>query len=762
MKRKAKSFGKRKQTKVSAAKLSNKHLNKLAKQGKLKKKLPKNKLIRLLKERINPNAKPEEQRDTRLIEPLAEDIPLQEADYEFFDSKNRNLDFLSAISTEQNSNKRKRKKKKDEVENDSNLEDKYESRRLKQPRLETKALLPIKTSRGLKERTEEVEVEEHEESDAEEKDNTEEEKVEIDDEIGLSSAQIYALRAKKVQAIKINVAKLSLSVIENPEENIKSLRELTMMLDTTHYRIRTQVYKIVLLSLSEIYKDITPGYRIRRATSSELRQKAKKETKKLWSFEDQLLNLYKKFLDVQFNLMRGQNPVKKKKSKTEEKDFSPEDYKTLKGIALQCLGEMLVNHPHFNFRTEIISTIVPVCSISNAKMATTACEYIKKLFKQDKSGEVTLEAVRFIGRVIKKRNFNIHPRILNVFLSLRLSESIIKESQEKETKEERLRKKKAMSKRERKRQKNFQELEKQLEEAGVEENNKRKGKIQTETIQLVFLTYFRILKFHVKSNLLAAVLEGLAKFAHLINLDFFDDLFNLLKQLIEEVDLGLTESLHCIHTAMTILSSVGDTLNIDPIAFYVHLYMCLPKVNDLSKSDISDVLLNCFEQMICKRRKQVPLSRFLSFIKRFSTASLQQDCGVTFKIIQNLHNALNLDSRALHLLQTDNELIGSNYTPESDHPDYCHPESTALYEIGLLQKHVNETIRQYVSFLAGEGSTTAARLKFNQIEENLDERIFNFLEWNKKTLNLSNKQARIISSQESKVYKKLEDEVKNL
>lgn len=64
----------------------------------MKKKLPKNKLIRLIKERVNPNATPEEHRDTKLIEPLAGDIPLQEADYEFFDTKERNLNFLTNLS----------------------------------------------------------------------------------------------------------------------------------------------------------------------------------------------------------------------------------------------------------------------------------------------------------------------------------------------------------------------------------------------------------------------------------------------------------------------------------------------------------------------------------------------------------------------------------------------------------------------------------------------------------------------------------------
>ena len=52
-KRKGKVAGKRKTPKVSLSKLSNKRLNKLAKQGKLKKKLPKGKYINLLKQRTS-------------------------------------------------------------------------------------------------------------------------------------------------------------------------------------------------------------------------------------------------------------------------------------------------------------------------------------------------------------------------------------------------------------------------------------------------------------------------------------------------------------------------------------------------------------------------------------------------------------------------------------------------------------------------------------------------------------------------------------
>ena len=49
----------------------------------------------------------------------------------------------------------------------------------------------------------------------------------------------------------------------------------------------------------------------------------------------------------------------------------------------------------------------------------------------------------------------------------------------------------------------------------------------------MFVTYFRVLKTVGHSPLLSPVLEGLAKFAHLINVDFFSDLMAALQTLLK-------------------------------------------------------------------------------------------------------------------------------------------------------------------------------------------------------------------------------------
>ena len=50
----------------------------------------------------------------------------------------------------------------------------------------------------------------------------------------------------------------------------------------------------------------------------------------------------------------------------------------------------------------------------------------------------------------------------------------------------------------------------------------------------MFLIYFKILKTNANLKLIPSVLEGLAKFAHLISLEFFDDLITVLHQMVEQ------------------------------------------------------------------------------------------------------------------------------------------------------------------------------------------------------------------------------------
>ena len=78
------------------------------------------------------------------------------------------------------------------------------------------------------------------------------------------------------------------------------------------------------------------------------------------------------------------------------------------------------------------------------------------------------------------------------------------------------------------------------------------ARAQADTLHSITLTYFRILKSEDLSDdkvaeLLPPALEGLAKFAHLINMDTVIDMLAVLKNMLKRVDnLPLDAGLNCI------------------------------------------------------------------------------------------------------------------------------------------------------------------------------------------------------------------------
>lgn len=74
-----------------------------------------------------------------------------------------------------------------------------------------------------------------------------------------------------------------------------------------------------------------------------------------------------------------------------------------------------------------------------------------------------------------------------------------------------------------------------------------------------------------KSNLKIFFLNFF-RFAHCINLEYYEDLVRLLDKLMTDGNLKTKEQLNCILTVFKILSGQGEALCIDPNKFYSHLY----------------------------------------------------------------------------------------------------------------------------------------------------------------------------------------------
>uniref|UniRef100_A0A7N5K965 Nucleolar complex protein 3 homolog n=1 Tax=Ailuropoda melanoleuca TaxID=9646 RepID=A0A7N5K965_AILME len=504
-------------------------------------------------------------------------------------------------------------------------------------------------------------------------------------------------RRKKLEEKKMHIAALGSAILGDPESNIKKLKEIRSMLTEQDPDVAVTVRKLVIISLLELFKDITPSYKIRPLTEAEKCTKIRKETQKLREFEEGLVSQYKFYLENLEQMIKDWKQRKLKKSNV----VSLKAYKGLAEVAVRSLCELFVGGllmSHFIFQ------ISEMC-----------CAAVKELFKQDKLGQASLGVIKVISGFVKGQNYEVRPEMLKTFLCLRIKEVEVKKDTEDINKPKKFmtfkEKRKTLSRMQRKWKKAEEKLERELLEAEASESTERKLKLHTETLNIVFVTYFRILKNAQRSPLLPSVLEGLAKFAHLINVEFFDDLLVVLHSVIESGDLSYRESLHCVHTAFHILSGQGDVLNIDPMKFYTHLYKTLFKLHAGATNEGVRILLQCLDVMLTKRRKQVSQQRALAFIKRLCTLALHVLPNSSIGILAT--NRILMHTFPKTDLLLDNESQGSGvFLPELDEPEYCNAQNTALWELHALRRHYHPVVQRFAAHLiAGAPSEGSEALK---------------------------------------------------
>ncbi|XP_075830078.1 nucleolar complex protein 3 homolog [Microtus pennsylvanicus] len=579
------------------------------------------------------------------------------------------------------------------------------------PEKELIHLLPIKDKSGIIPQTREKPVTDGQQEEEDEEEQEVEEEVIENPVPELTMEEHLIERKKKLQEKKIQIAALASAILSDPENNIKKLKELRSMLMEQDPDVAVTVRKLVIISLMELFKDITPSYKIRPLTEAEKSTKIRKETQKLREFEEGLVSQYKFYLENLEQMVKDWKQRKLKKSNV----VSLKAYKGLAEVAVKSLCELLVALPHFNFHNNIIVLIVPLMNDGSKLISEMCCEAVKKLFKQDKLGQASLGVIKVISGFVKGRNYEVRPEILKTFLCLRIKEVELKKDTEDINKPKKFmtfkEKRKTLSRMQRKWKKAEEKLERELREAEASESTERKLKLHTETLNIVFVTYFRILKKAQRSPLLPAVLEGLAKFAHLINVEFFDDLLVVLHTLIESGNLSYQESLHCVQTAFHILSGQGDVLNIDPMKFYTHLYKTLFKLHAGATNDGIEIVLHCLDVMLTKRRKQVSHQRALAFIKRLCTLALQVLPNSSIGLLATTRILMHTFPRTDLLL--DNESQGSGvFLPELEEPEYCNAQNTALWELHTLRRHYHPVVRRFAAhLLAGAPSEGSEALK---------------------------------------------------
>ncbi|KAF2477541.1 nucleolar complex-associated protein 3 [Lindgomyces ingoldianus] len=404
---------------------------------------------------------------------------------------------------------------------------------------------------------------------------------------------------QQIVEAKEELARIASLVNEDPEEHIGALRTLAHLAASENNTVR----KLALATQVAIFKDLIPGYRIRPLPEDNMTDKVSKEVRKLRAFEQKLVSSYQAYVQELAKLTKISSSA------------LSEESTSLATVAMSCACNLLVTVPHFNFRGELLKIVIGKLSTKRVDGDFVKCrESLETLFQNDEDGNASLDAVTMLTKMMKGKHYNFDESVLNTFLHLRLlSEFTLKASyhsidkpavqqyQGKKIKEKR----EFRSKKQRKLLKERKVIEKEMKEADAVVSHEERDRIQAETLKMVFVAYFRILKAR-KNKLMGAVLEGLARYAHLINQDFFGDILEALRDLITQAELSATidldeeedededeessqrnatrESLLCVITAFALLegqdgAKAASTLKLDLSFFITHLYRTLHPVS---------------------------------------------------------------------------------------------------------------------------------------------------------------------------------------
>jgi nucleolar complex protein 3 len=550
-------------------------------------------------------------------------------------------------------------------------------------------------------------------------------------------------RREQIFAAKEELAKIAGLISEDPEEHAGSFKKLAQVGDA---RSHSSIQKLALATQVAVYKDVIPGYRIRAYKDEDLSTKVSKEVRSTRQYEQALVSGYQGFIKRLTTIAKSR-PLN-------------DGQASLRTVAINCACALLLSVPHFNFRSELLSIIVRDLSAREYTPEFSKCiETIQKFFADDDDGAPSLEAVTLLTKMMKAKDYRIREEVLNTFFSLRLlselsgnSSAVNSENQGRLSKLHGRKVKKEKwehrSKKERKVARERKAVEKEFKEADATVSYEEREKIQSETLKLVFVSYFRILKARTP-GLMGAVLEGLAKYAHLINQDLFGDILEALKDIINQLDASngaeeieesdfadaaesrnqTRESLLSTQTAFTLLSGQdvsksASALHLDLSFFTSHIYRTLyplaldpdielgpkslrlpdphspnTKPNAVNISTPVLLLTRVLTSILLTPSQPPPTLTAAAFYKRLLTASLQVPEKSVLAFLNLMNKLAEKHGRKIEPLWFSDERKGDGiFRGESDSVEGTNvlAVGSGVWEEELLRKHYCPQVREGV------------------------------------------------------------------
>ena len=567
-------------------------------------------------------------------------------------------------------------------------------------------------------------------------------------------------KSERREKAKMVIAKAAQTLLGEPERQLR--RQMPILLELVA-DLDVNVAKLSMLSIFAVMRDIIPAYKIRPQHEREKDDVVQsKEVKELWAYENALLKAYQSYLKVLLKAFKGQKEAPKSKSAL-----------TLGRAAAKCLASLIIALPHFNYSGDILQVIVPGIANKDVEIkqecAGAISELVKGGLKSAESGQAAVEATQLLADFAKRRNCTgLPPEVVSCLMDFTFPDITSAEdlADAKRSRKSNKKKNKRKGKDERDVSRAFKEAQ-----AVIDKDTRRHQ--QSVVLEAMFEMYFRVLKttdtalkgvhrhdtqqghwsqarFQKRFPLLAPTLQGLAKFAHLISIDYFQDIISTLEDILESPCVPHDIRCRCLLTASDIAKGQAESLslNVDRAALYKELYkamystMEIPLEDDdqslpqlLSRKTFHDgypgsaltppipleetppvLLAKVLDDMLLDSRKTLDIHRQAAFTKRAATIALQTvDSGLALTMLYVIYRMLKRYPKLRSMIEDDegagpstsfygtilNKTCTSKEFADQDPSLHEGALYTPLWELSILAgHHSNPGVRKAAAFVS--------------------------------------------------------------
>lgn len=515
----------------------------------------------------------------------------------------------------------------------------------------------------------------------------------------------------QINQLKEEVSEIAGKLIEDPEEHIGLLSRLRKMAESKN----PITSRLSLLALVPIFKSIAPSYRIRPLSDTERREKVSKEVQRLRIFEEGLVSNYKSYIALLAELSK--NGVDK----------------LLERHCINAACELAVSLRFFNFRTEVIAIIVrrAVRMNSGSEDAETfrkCISTLETLLSEDaSSGDVSFDVVRTLSKSLRARKYRVDESVVNVLLSLSLLADYdpegVQEEKEKLKKKDRVH----LSKKERKNRKERKLIEEEMRKAEQAVSADERERYQAQVLRMLLSLYLDMLKSRPE-QLMAPVLEGLARYGHMANLDLLGDFVEVLSEISTEIlsEQGqfmssnhVRQVLLCVVTSFALYSTHSNkVVHLDLSRFVNTLYKMIPLVAFDADIEFSHRSLRLADPLTDKKpsvnvstkielllraldsvfflSKSGSSSRATAFAKRIYMSMLHVPEKSSIAMIKFAEKLMGRYSEVAGLYATEDRVANGVFRIEVDDPVGANADAATLWENTLLDRHYCPAVSQGV------------------------------------------------------------------